>query len=212
MPAVASFLILPGTPGSVDEDVQEGISASTATSFDGSTDTTVFAGPLNSFNPIEHTILEIGSEADYPNGGQDSSTTFINNVQALEFFGNEGDNEVDFRNNLEDSTLEFGEGDDLAVLYDDVEYTSFEFGDGADKAYFFDDIEWVQIDLGGDDGDLDSIFISEEDSIESLTFSGGDDGDTLIVGGEDYTWSEVAGGFVDDDDDLYTAGGEIGYV
>lgn len=172
-----SFQVLPGNL--IDFDRDEGINVLTFTSRDETT--TTFVSTFRPFGEIEDATLEIGSAED--GGGQDSFTSFLRDVEDTHFLGNEADNAVRFFRDVDDSNIELG--------------------GGADRVAFFGDVEDTTIDLGEDDGEVDEIFIRRFADVDNLTITGADDGDLLIIGGQEFTFDFAKGGFVDDDGDLF---------
>lgn len=115
----------------------------------------------------------------------------------------EGNDDISATNKVKDSTIDAGSGDDSLVFGGIVRGSDILGGEGADTFTFKDKIKDVSIDLGGDDGSSDTIKIKSLDDIKGLVITGADQGDVLIIGGEEYGFDPSSGGWVSGNDTLF---------
>ncbi|MEB3264403.1 MAG: hypothetical protein VKJ66_08540 [Synechococcus sp.] len=105
------------------------------------------------------------------------------------------------------SSIDAGEGDDTLVFGGDVRRADLFGGAGADTFTFRGTVRNTNIDLGGTDGGADVIDFrnqtAEQLQSAGIVISGADEGDKLVIGGDEYLYDSQSDGWVSGTDTLF---------
>lgn len=148
-------------------------------------------------NDIDRGSIFLGTGDNTAITGALNSTTFISGNGADSFTINDSANSV---------RISSGAGDDTLVFGGRVTGSTILLGQGADVLDFSARVQNTLIDLGGD-ADVDQVsFFSKADIGRGTQIFGADDGDLLIIGGEEYSFDSSHTAFISNQGDSITFG------
>ncbi|MFY8149379.1 MAG: hypothetical protein ACOVNL_09205 [Prochlorococcaceae cyanobacterium] len=106
------------------------------------------------------------------------------------------------------SSVDAGDGDDTLVFGGRVRGADIFGGAGSDTYLFKDRVRETNIDLGGNDLAIDQLTFSGPQTADQLqaagiVITGAEDGDLLIIGGDEYGFDSTTGGWVSGTDTLF---------
>lgn len=118
--------------------------------------------------------------SDFDAGAGDDTARFISNG----------------KNAIVGSTIDMGEGNDVVIVGGGVKNSDILLGDGADTIEFrarsanaaTNELDNTTLDLGGNDGDTDTVIIQDGVDFSGLTITGEEAGDVLFIGSTEYMY------------------------
>ena len=126
-------------------------------------------------------------------GAGNDSFTFRESVNGSTIIGDSGRDSITFSNAVTNSGINSGDDNDTIRFNSSVNTTNIATGSGKDLLIFGGTINAVtNVNLGGQDGAIDTIEIARGVAYGGLKITGASQGDILIIGSTKYTYNPLS--------------------